>query len=66
MVKRSVLKAVNVLAVIAIVISWLMPLRTFTQVLLSVGSLAVGLGCYGVLRYQDGGDRSYWPIKPKQ
>jgi hypothetical protein len=67
MVKRMILKVVSVTGGIAGAIFLFMPLGTFTQLLLCVGSLAVAFVCFAILRSLDDentGDSGYWPNKP--
>jgi hypothetical protein len=45
MMKPILLKVINVVAGIAAVVFWFMPLGTVTQVLLCVGSLAIAFVC---------------------
>lgn len=63
--KKQVLKVINVVAGIAAVVFFFMPLRTFTQVLLCVGSLAIALICFAVSGSLDDENTGYWPNKPK-
>jgi len=43
-----------------------MPLRTFTQVLLCSGSLAIAFICAAVSASLNDENIGYWPGKPKQ
>jgi lipopolysaccharide export LptBFGC system permease protein LptF len=65
MVKRIVLKVTQVIAGIAAVVFWLVPLRTGTQVLLFVASISVMLICFAVSsNLDDKANAGYWPAKP--
>jgi hypothetical protein len=66
MVKRIVVKIVNVIAGIGILVFWFMPLSTFTQILLCVGSFAIAIICIVVSKNLDDSDpgSGYWPRKP--
>jgi hypothetical protein len=66
MTKRIFLKSIRIVAGIAAVGFFLMPLRTFTQVLLCVGSLVIALICSVVAGALDDKNTGYWPAKPKQ
>lgn len=63
--KKHVLKVINVLAGIAALVFFFMPLRTVTQVLLCVGFLAIALICFAVSGSLDNENTGYWPNKPK-
>jgi hypothetical protein len=65
MTKRIVLKIVRVIAGIAGVVFWLMPLRTGVQVLLCMGSFVVLIVCSALLGGLDDQYTGYWPDKPK-
>jgi hypothetical protein len=68
--KRTVLTVIKGLAAIAAVVFWLCPLRTGTQVLVFVASIAVFLICHTVLSNLDKtyaakyGSAGYWPKPP--
>ena len=66
MAKRYFLKPISVVAGIAAVVFFFMPLRTFTQVLLCSGSLAIALICAAVAGSLHDENTGYWPDKPKQ
>jgi hypothetical protein len=66
MTKRVLLKSIRIVAGIGAVCFLLMPLRTFIQVLLCVGSLAIALICSAVAGSLDDNNTGYWPDKPKQ
>jgi hypothetical protein len=66
MAKRYFLKPISVVAGIAAVVFFFMPLRTFTQVLLCSGSLAIALICAAVSGSLNDEHTGYWPDKPKQ
>jgi hypothetical protein len=65
MEKRSLLKPIRILAVVAAVVFFFMPLRTFTQVLLCAGSLAIAVICSAVSGSLDDENTGHWPNKPK-
>jgi len=68
--KRTVLTVIKDLAGIAAVVFWLCPLRTGTQILGCVASIAVFLICHSVLTNLDEtyaakyGSAGYWPKPP--
>ena len=68
--KRIVLTVIKDLAGIAAVVFWLCPLRTGTQILVCVASIAVFLICHSVLTNLDEtyaakyGSAGYWPKPP--
>jgi lipopolysaccharide export LptBFGC system permease protein LptF len=65
MVKRAILKIVKVLAGIAAVVFWLVPLRTGTQVLLFVASIVVMLLCFALSSgLNENANTGYWPTAP--
>lgn len=66
MKKSVLLKSIRVVAGIAAVGFILMPRRTFTQVLLCVGSLAIAMIFSAVSGYLDDKNTGYWPDKPQQ
>jgi len=66
MTKRALLKLLRIVAGIAAVVFFLMPITTFSQVLLCVGSLMIALICSAVLVSLEGKNTGYWPDKPKQ
>jgi len=68
--KRTVLMVIKGLAAVAAVVFWLCPLRTGTQILLFVASIAVLLLCHVLLTeldetYVAKGPTGYWP-KPSE
>jgi hypothetical protein len=66
MANRILLKIINVAAGIAAAIFWFMPLKTFTQMLLSIGCIGVVIVCTSVASNLDDSKNSgYWPTKPK-
>jgi hypothetical protein len=70
MLKRTVVKVAKVIAGIAAIVFVFTPLRTDTQFLLFVASIAVMLICFFVYRSlddeasDDGANAGYWPSKP--
>jgi hypothetical protein len=66
MPKRIILKATNVVAGIAGMIFWLIPLRTGTQVLLCIGCIAVLIICSVLLSNLDDKNTGYWPDNPNR
>ncbi len=66
MAKRLVLNVVKVVAVIAAIVFWFMPLATATQVLLFVGSIVVLLICLAASGSLDDSNTGYWPQKPAE
>ena len=65
MKKGVLLKSIRIVAGIAAVGFFLMPLRTFTQVLLCVGSLAIAMMFSAVSGFLDDKNTGYWPNKPQ-
>jgi hypothetical protein len=62
MTKRTVLKILKLAAGIAAVVFLLMPLGTWTQVLLFIGCIAVLFVCLVAGSYLD--DTGQWPDEP--
>ena len=66
MAKRFVLNVVKVVAVIAAMVFWFMPLATGTQVLLFAGSVVVLLICLAASGSLDDSNTAYWPQNPAE
>jgi hypothetical protein len=66
MTKRIVLKAVQLIAGLAAVVFWLVPLRTGVQVLLCFASFLVMLICFAISSNLDDRNAGYWPEEPKR
>jgi hypothetical protein len=64
-VKRTLVTAIKYLAGLSAVVFWLCPLRSITQVLIFVASIAVMLICHFVLTSMDetyaNRNAGYWP-----
>ena len=66
MAKRFVLNVVKVVAVIAAMVFWFMPLATGTQVLLFAGSIVVLLICLAASGNLGDSNTGYWPQNPAE
>jgi hypothetical protein len=66
MAKRLILATTKIVAGIAAVAFWVMPLRTSTQVLLFVGSIVVLLSCFAVSSNLDDKNTGFWPKGPSE
>ena len=66
MAKDTLLKPISAVGGIAAVVFFFMPLRTFTQVLLCSGSLAIAFICAAMSASLNDENTGYWPDKPKQ
>jgi hypothetical protein len=63
--KRMALNIIKVIAGVAAVVFWLVPLRTGTQFLLFVASIVVMLICFGLSSNLDDSNTGYWPENPE-
>jgi hypothetical protein len=66
MAKRIVLNIFKVIAGIAAVVFWFVPLATGTQVILFIGSIVVLLVCFAVSSNLDDDNTGFWPSPPNQ
>ena len=66
MAKRVILTTTKIVAGIAAVAFWLMPLRTGTQFLLFVGSIVVLVICFAVSSNLDDKNTGFWPKGPTE
>jgi hypothetical protein len=64
MAKHIVLNVIKVIAGIAAVVFWVVPLRTGTQFLLFSASIVVMLICFSVSSNLDDRNTGYWPQNP--
>jgi hypothetical protein len=63
--KRLVLGVMKAVSAVAAAVFFFMPLRTFTQVLLCLGSLLIFVFCSAVSTGLDAKETGYWPGKPE-
>ena len=63
--KNVALNIIKVIAGIAAVVFWLVPLRTGTQFLLFVASTVVMLICFAISGNLDDSNTGYWPSNPE-
>jgi hypothetical protein len=63
--KKVALNIIKVIAGIAAVVFWLVPLRTGTQFLLFVASMVVMLICFAISGNLDDSNPGYWPSNPE-
>jgi hypothetical protein len=63
--KHIVLNIIKVIAGIAAVVFWFVPLRTGTQFLLFSASIVVMLICFGISSSLDDSNTGYWPENPE-
>jgi len=66
MAKRIVRNVIKVVAGIAAVAFWLVPLSTWTQALLFVASIVVMLICFAISANLDDSNTGYWPQNPDE
>jgi len=66
MAKRLVLNVIKVVAGIAAMVFWFVPLATGTQVVLFVGSIVVLLICFAASSSLDDSNTGYWPQNPAE